>query len=68
MTTKENFIAPSYLTIRQFCSKYSWPTESGLRAIIQNSSENGFGAAIKRYRRRVLLDEKKFFEVLDQNQ
>ncbi len=57
-----------YLTIKQFISRYPWPTESALRAIVQKAMERGFQTAIKRYRRRVLIDAPEFFACLERMQ
>jgi hypothetical protein len=37
----------------------------GLRHIIFNAGSNGFGPAIKRVGRRVLIDEARFFEIVE---
>lgn len=57
-----------YLTVKQFVSKFPWPSESALRAIIQKADENGFSTAIKRFNRRVLLDPQEFFSCLERIQ
>lgn len=56
------------LTIKQFVSRYPWPSESALRAIIQKSSETGFDSAFMRYRRRVLINVGEFFSCLERHQ
>ncbi len=58
----------NYLTVKQFAAKFPWPSESALRAIIQNASERGFDTAIKRFYRRVLIDPQEFFACLDRIQ
>ncbi len=58
----------TYLTIKQFVSRYPWPSESALRAIVQQASERGFATAIKRFYRRVLIDPQEFFACLERMQ
>ena len=54
------------LTIKQFCEKYSWPTEKGLRGYIFRSKGTPLEQAFTRYGKRVLVDPDKFFEILKQ--
>ena len=44
---------------------HAWPPVGGLRHIIFNAASNGFSPAIKRVGRRVLIDERAFFEIVD---
>ncbi|WP_154017770.1 DNA-binding protein [Candidatus Protochlamydia phocaeensis] len=64
MTVEESKLS----TVKHFCSKFSWPSESALRAIILNASTNGFQSAIKRVGRRVLIDEQEFFKCINRIQ
>ncbi len=57
-----------YLTVKQFVSRYPWPSESALRAIVQQADERGFSTAIKRFYRRVLIDPQEFFSCLERIQ
>jgi len=51
------------LPVNEFCRKYPhWPTPSSLRAIIWEASTNGFAEAFVRVGRRILVDEKIFWE------
>ena len=59
---------PVYLTVKQFCSKHPWPSESAMRAIVLDSKSNGFHSAIKRVKRRVLIDESEFFASIERLQ
>ncbi len=52
------------LTVRQFCEKHSWPTESAMRAMIFRAEELGLSAAFLRLNRRVLIDSTRFFQIL----
>ncbi|PPC90453.1 MAG: hypothetical protein CTY34_07675 [Methylobacter sp.] len=48
---------------------HSWPPHGGLRHLIFNAETNGFSKAFKRVGRRVLVDEREFFRIVDeQNQ
>lgn len=51
-------------TVRQFCSKYPWPSQSALRALILNSEINGFEKAFVRVGRRVLVNIPMFFQII----
>lgn len=41
---------------------HPWPPVGGLRHLIFFAKTNGFESVIRRVGRRVLIDEKKFFE------
>ena len=56
------------LTVKQFCEKYPWPSESAIRAIILEADARGFATAFKRYGRRILVDPKEFFLSLERLQ
>jgi hypothetical protein len=45
---------------------HAWPPLGGLRHLIFNAHRNGFGAAIRRVGRRVLIDERAFFQWVEQ--
>ena len=44
---------------------HTWPPVGGLRHLIFNAETNGFAPAIKRVGRRVLIDESRFFEIVE---
>ena len=44
---------------------HPWPPIGGLRHLIFHAKTNGFDKVIKRVGRRVLIDEKKFFEFVE---
>lgn len=44
---------------------HDWPSVAGLRWMIFNAKLSGFEKVIKRVGRRVLIDEQKFFEFVD---
>ncbi len=64
MTTQANQPKTRLLTVNQFVSEHSFATNGGIRFLLFNSKNNGMNKAgvVKRIGRRVLLDEKKFFE------
>lgn len=60
-------INQNYLTVKLFCEKYPWPSESALRAIILGAAwgENKFQSAFKRVGRRVLVNAPEFWRCVD---
>ena len=44
---------------------HPWPSVAGLRWMIFNAKNTGFDKAIKRVSNRILIDEKKFFEFVE---
>lgn len=54
-----------YLTVKQWANEHKWPPIGGLRYLIFNAEANGFNKVIKRVGRRVLIDEKAFFDWID---
>jgi hypothetical protein len=44
---------------------HPWPTAGGFRHLIFYADINGFSAVIKRVGRRILIDERAFFEWLE---
>ena len=57
---------PNLLNVRQFATKHPAFTESGLRHLIFWERQNGLHVCIRRIGRRVLIDEEKFFEWVEQ--
>ncbi len=57
----------TYLTVKQFNEKHSWPPPGGLRHLIFYAETNGFKSAFKRVGRRVLIDEAEFFQCIERN-
>ncbi|MEI6531522.1 MAG: hypothetical protein WCN87_01730 [Chlamydiota bacterium] len=57
-----------FLTVKQFITKFSWPTESGLRALILRAKEKGLERAFKRIGRRVLIDVTEFWRVIERGE
>ncbi len=47
---------------------HEWPPIGGLRHLIFNAHKNGFDKVVKRCGRRVLIDERAFFEWVEKEQ
>ncbi len=57
------------IPVTQWNEHHSWPPCGGLRHLIFNEHTNGFHQCVRRVGRRVLIDEKAFFEGVEkQNQ
>lgn len=54
------------VTVKQFCERYSYPSESALRAIILDATTNGFDKAFFRVGRRVLVNTRAFFQIIEE--
>ena len=54
-----------YLTVKQFSQKHPAFPEGGLRHIIFHAETNGFNKCIRRIGKKVLINEKLFFECID---
>ncbi len=59
-----------FFTVKQFCRRGQWPSESALRTLILDAAwgENKFQSAFKRVGRRVLVDEIEFWRCVDRMQ
>ena len=53
---------PRYILLVDWNRKYDWPTQGGLRHLMQYRETNGFKPAFVKCGNRVLIDEAKFFE------
>ena len=49
-------------TVNDWPKIHTWPSKGGLRWLIFNARQNGFDKVIRRIGRRVLIDERAFFE------
>lgn len=68
-TTQPNQTASRLIPVPKWNEFHAWPPQGGLRHLIFNEKTNGFANAFKRVGRRVLVDEREFFRVVDeQNQ
>ena len=45
---------------------HPWPPYGGIRHYIFNAEDNGFTKCVRRVGRRVLIDERAFFEWVDE--
>lgn len=55
-----------FIPITEWSKHHPWPTTSGLRLIRARQEENGFKKAFVKIGGKVLVDEKAFFECLEQ--
>ncbi len=55
-----------YIPVPEWHKHHSWPPNGGLRHLIFNAEKNGFNQVIRRVGRRILIDEKAFFDWVDQ--
>lgn len=55
-----------FIPVTEWKDYHPWPTTGGLRHLIFNAQTNGFNKVIVRAGRRVLIDERAFFEWLDE--
>ena len=56
------------IPVTEWNKYHPWPPVGGLRHLIFYAKKNGFGRALRRSGRRVLIDEAEFFHWLDQQQ
>jgi hypothetical protein len=49
------------IPVGNWAHEHAWPSEGGLRHLIFHGAKNGFSRAIVRVGRRVLIDERAFF-------
>lgn len=54
-----------YVTLKQFGELYPWPTPTALRIYRKNRNTNGFDKAFVNVGRRVLVDLKEFWAVIE---
>lgn len=54
----------SLIPVTKWNQFHHWPPLGGLRHLIFNAQSNGFASAFKKVGRRVLIDEKEFFEII----
>lgn len=64
---------PNFMTVKQFVEKHPAFTAGGMRSLIFNASgdradPDGFARCIRRIGRKVLIDERGFFDCLDNQQ
>jgi hypothetical protein len=68
-TQQQNQPSNRLIPVPEWNQHHSWPPQGGLRHLIFNEKTNGFSKAFKRVGRRVLVDEREFFAIVEaQNQ
>lgn len=56
-----------YIPVPQWSEFHPWPASGGLRNLIFKRNENGFDKVVIKIGKRVLIDEKAFFEWVKNN-
>lgn len=51
------------IPLTEWNKHHSWPPQGGLRHLVFHENTNGFKDAFVRVGRRVLIDERRFFEI-----
>lgn len=54
------------IPVAQWEKYHPWPTKSGLQGLIINRETNGFASVVKKLKKRVLIDEKAFFQWVEE--
>lgn len=57
-----NQVETRYIPVTKWSEYHPWPALGGLRHLIFNAKTTGFDKVIVRAGRRILIDEKAFFE------
>lgn len=55
--------APRLIPLTEWNKHHPWPPQGGLRHLVFHENTNGFKEAFIRVGRRVLIDERRFFEI-----
>lgn len=63
MTSPE---ASRLIPLTEWNRHHPWPPQGGLRHLVFHEKTNGFKDAFVRVGKRVLIDEKRFFEIATQ--
>lgn len=53
-----------YITVSDWNKYHPWPPQGGIRHLIFHAKSNGFLTAFKKVGKRVLIDEREFFNCL----
>ncbi len=56
-----------YLSLKQFCAKYEWPSYHKLRYLIYQSKETWWHDAIIRIGKEIVIKPKRFFELIEKH-
>ena len=54
------------IPVTEWNKHHTWPPLGGLRHLVFHEATNGFARVVKRVGRRVLIDERAFFEWVDE--
>lgn len=54
------------IPVTQWNEHHAWPPLGGIRHLVFHENTNGFSKCIRRIGRRVLIDEAKFFEWVEE--
>jgi hypothetical protein len=55
-----------FIPVPDWNKHYEWPPTGGMRHIIFHATSNGFEDAFVRVGRRILIDRKRFWEIVEQ--
>ena len=67
-STSEKNTMTRLIPVNQWNTYHCWPPIGGLRHLIFHEKSNDFGQVVRRCGRRVLIDEKAFFEWVESQQ
>ncbi|MBN2672992.1 MAG: hypothetical protein JXX29_15020 [Deltaproteobacteria bacterium] len=56
-----------FITVEEYCGRYPWPSEAGMRWLIFNAKQKGISNCFIRVSRRVLIDEQAFLRWLEEH-
>lgn len=59
-----NYAENCWIPVKTFAQQVKWPTESALRSYIFKADELGLQEAFLRVKRRVLVNPKRFFDLI----
>ena len=58
---------PRFILATDWNKHHAWPPPGGLRHMIFNANTNGFDRVVRRCGRRVLINERAFFDWVERN-
>lgn len=66
MDKQEEPLQTRLISCADWPKHHPWPPIGGLRYLIFHAKKNGFEKVFKRVGRRILIDERKFFEFVEE--
>lgn len=66
MEKQEELLPTRLISCADWPKYHPWPPIGGLRYLIFNAKKLGFEKVFKRVGRRILIDERKFFEFVEE--